>query len=46
MTCKQCYQLNIGIDWATSNHDICTEFPIKKHSFNINNTFKNTLTNR
>jgi hypothetical protein len=45
MTCIQGYELNIGIDWATNKHDICTDFPVKKHSFNINNTLKNTLTN-
>ncbi len=35
MTCKQCYQLNIGIDWATSKHDVCIEFPDGKRSFDI-----------
>jgi hypothetical protein len=35
MTSKQGYELNIGIDWATSKHDVCIEFPDGKRSFDI-----------
>jgi transposase len=35
MTSKKGYELNIGIDWATSKHDVCIEFPDGKRSFDI-----------
>jgi hypothetical protein len=35
MTSEEGYELNIGIDWATSKHDVCIEFPNGKRSFDI-----------